>query len=49
MATEDLFVDNGGNGETVEAVGKRFPQLDIESSFAWKKKFKKNSSNDSSF
>ena len=29
MHREDLLVDNGGNGEAVEAVGKRLPQLDV--------------------
>jgi len=28
MATEDLFVDDGDDRQTVEAVGKRLPQLD---------------------
>jgi len=28
MAAEDLFVDDGGHGEAVEAVGEGFPQLD---------------------
>ena len=27
--SEDLLVDNGGNGEAVEAVGKGLPQLDV--------------------
>jgi len=31
---EDLLVDDGGNGQAVEAVGKSFPQLDVVSSFA---------------
>ena len=26
---EDLFVDDGGNGEAIEAVGKGLPQLDV--------------------
>lgn len=35
MHGEDLFVDDGGDGQTVEAVGKRLPQLDIVSSFTF--------------
>jgi len=31
---EDLLVDDGGNGQAVEAVGKGLPQLDVVSSFA---------------
>jgi hypothetical protein len=31
---EDLLVDDGGNGQAVEAVGKSLPQLDVVSSFA---------------
>lgn len=31
---EDLLVDNGGNWEAVEAIGKRLPQLDVVSSLA---------------
>jgi hypothetical protein len=31
---EDLLVDNGGDGQTVEAVGEGLPQLDIVSSLA---------------
>jgi hypothetical protein len=29
MAAEDLFVDDGGHREAVEAVGEGFPQLDV--------------------
>ena len=28
MTAEDLVVDNGGDGQAVEAVRERFPQLD---------------------
>jgi len=31
---EDLLVDDSGDGQAVEAVGKRLPQLDVVSSFA---------------
>lgn len=34
MAAEDLLVDDGGNRQTVEAVGERFPQLDVVASLA---------------
>ena len=33
---EDLFVDDRGNGQAVETVGKSLPQFDVISSFAWK-------------
>ena len=33
MTAEDFLVNDGGDGQTVEAVGERFPQLDVESSF----------------
>ena len=29
MAAENLFVDDGGHGEAVEAIRERFPQLDV--------------------
>ena len=29
VTTEDLFIDDGGDGQTVEAVGERLPQLDV--------------------
>lgn len=29
MHGEDLLINNGRNGETVEAVGERLPQLDV--------------------
>lgn len=35
MATEDLFINKGGNRQTVEAVGESFPQLDGETAFAF--------------
>jgi len=31
---EDLLVDDGGDGQAVEAVGKRLPQLDVVPPFA---------------
>ena len=34
MATEDLLVHNGGDGETVETVGECFPQFDVVASLA---------------
>ena len=34
MHGENLFVNDGCNGQAVEAVGKGLPQLDIVSSFA---------------
>lgn len=35
MHGEDLLIDNGCNGQAVEAVGERLPQLDIVSAFAF--------------
>lgn len=35
VAAEDLLVDDGGNGEAVEAVGESLPQLDVEPALAW--------------
>lgn len=32
--SEDLLIDNGGNRETVEAVGESLPELDVVSSLA---------------
>lgn len=34
MHGEDLLVDDGGNGQAVEAVGKCLPQLDVVASLA---------------
>ena len=34
VTTEDLLVNNRGDGETVETVGECLPQLDIVPSFA---------------
>lgn len=31
---EDLLIDDGGNGQAVEAVGKRLPQLDVVTTLA---------------
>jgi hypothetical protein len=31
---EDLLVDDGGDGQTVEAVGERLPQLDVVAALA---------------
>lgn len=35
MHSEDLLVDDCGNGQAVEAIRERFPQLDIIATFAW--------------
>ena len=35
MHAEYLFINQSGNGETVEAVGEHFPDFDVESSFAF--------------
>lgn len=32
---EDLFVNNGGNWQAVEAIGKGLPQLDVVPAFAF--------------
>ena len=37
MATEDLLVHNGRDGQTVEAVGEGFPQFDVVASLALNK------------
>ena len=34
MHGEDLLVNDGGNGQAVEAVGEGLPQLDVVSSLA---------------
>lgn len=34
MHGEDLLVNDGGNGQAVEAVGESLPQLDVVSSLA---------------
>lgn len=34
MHSEDLLVNDGSNGQAVEAVGERLPQLDIVSALA---------------
>jgi hypothetical protein len=31
---EDLFIDDGSDGKTIEAIGKGLPELDVVSSFA---------------
>lgn len=33
VTAEDLLVHYGSDGQTVEAVGERLPQLDVESAF----------------
>ena len=38
VAAEDLFVHDGGDGQTVEAVGEGLPQLDVESPLAWRER-----------
>ena len=35
MHTENLFVDNGRNGQTVETIREGFPQFDVVASFAF--------------
>jgi hypothetical protein len=39
---EDFFVDDGGDGETVETVGESLPEFDTVSSFACFKVQKSN-------
>ena len=34
MHGEDLLINDGGNGQAVEAVGEGLPQLDVVSSLA---------------
>ena len=34
MHGEDLLIDNGGNGQAVEAIGKSLPKLDVVPPFA---------------
>lgn len=34
MHSENLLVNDGGNGQTVEAVGERLPQLDVVAALA---------------
>lgn len=34
MHSEDLLVDNGGNRQAVEAIGKGLPELDVVSALA---------------
>ncbi len=35
MAAEDLLFDDGGDGQTVEAVGEGLPHLDVVASLAF--------------
>jgi hypothetical protein len=35
MATEDLFINNGRNWQTVEAVSERLPQFDVIAALTW--------------
>ena len=35
MTAEDLLVDDGGDGQTVEAVREGLPQLDVEPALTW--------------
>ena len=35
MAAKDLLVDDGSDGQTVEAVGERLPEFDVISTFAF--------------
>lgn len=34
VTTENLFIDNGGDRQTIEAIGKGFPQFDVEAPLA---------------
>lgn len=34
MTAEDLFIDNGSNGQAVETVCKGLPELDVETTLA---------------
>jgi hypothetical protein len=34
MHREDLLIDDGGDGKTVEAIRKRFPKFNIVTPFA---------------
>lgn len=36
MTAEDLLIHYGSDGQAVEAVGERLPQLDVESAFTCK-------------
>lgn len=36
VTAEDLLIHYGSDGQAVEAVGERLPQLDVESAFACK-------------
>lgn len=35
MAAENLLIHNGGDGQAVEAVRERLPQLDVVTSLAY--------------
>ena len=35
MATEDLVINDSSNGETVETISERLPQLDAVPPLAW--------------
>lgn len=35
MHTKDLFIDNGSDRETIKAIGKGLPELDVVSSLAF--------------
>lgn len=34
MAAEYFLIDDGGDGQTVETVGERLPELDVEPALA---------------
>ena len=40
MATENLFINDGRDGQAVEAVGEGFPKSDVEAAFAWRVPYK---------
>jgi len=35
MTTEDLFINDGRNWQTVKAISKCFPQFDVIATFTW--------------
>ena len=35
MTAEYLLVDNGGDGQAVEAIRERLPELDVEAPFTY--------------
>jgi hypothetical protein len=35
MATEDLFINNGRNWQTVKTIGECLPQFDVIAALTW--------------